>query len=794
MPPMPMMSRFAHWVLSHRRAVVVAWCGLLLVAGALGSRVQGVIKGGSDGVPGSPSVTTIERAVGAGIPAGTFFPFLVLVRHEHLSVHDPAFRDGVDRLTAALEQVAGGGAVQSYWSTSRVDLLGRDRHTALVIFRSNVERLNHAEVLTGDVRAAVRGAGLPRGFTAWVTGTAPMYFDLDRQSASDLLTAERIGIPITLVILLLAFRAPVAAVLPLLLAAAAVTVGSAVLFLLSHVTTVSVFSLNVISMIGLGLGVDYALFVVAGVRRLLARGHPPREAVACAIGEAGHAIVVSGGAVVLAFGSLLLVNIPFLGSLAIAGMAIVVTAVAAALTLLPAVLSFAGPALNWPRADRFARDDGASVWARWTAFVMRRPLASLLVSLSVLAVFLLPLPRLQPWNIGVRDLGSQMEAREGYIVLAESFEQGWIGPAILQLETPRANGVWDPAVQQAVVEIADRLAEDARVARVTGFPDVVLTARSLHVSAGSREALPEQLRDASQDVVSPDGHLAIVVVVPAGAAEGPESMALLDEWRRDAWPELSGLGVRVSISGTAALTRDFDDEVFGRMPLVVAALLGSTFLLLLVAFRSVLVPLKAILLTLLSVLASYGFLVYVFQDGVGARWIGLDAPGGLNSFIVLVLFTILFGLSMDYEVFLLSRVKAEYEATGNDRRAVSLGVSQTAGAISSAAAIMVSIFLGFGFTRLVATRQFGLGLAFAVALDATLVRLVMVPALMALLGGRNWWMPAWLGQLGWSAQRFRYTPALSPQHDARRRPPAIHDDAVESRARGWRRRLGARRP
>ena len=425
---------------------------------------------------------------------------------------------------------------------------------------------------------------------------------------------------------------------------------------------------------------------------------------------------------------------------------------------------------------------------------MRRPLASLLVSLSVLAVFLLPLPRLQPWNIGVRDLGSQMEAREGYGVLAESFEQGWIGPAILQLETSRANGVWDPAVQQAVVEIADRLAEDARVARVTGFPDVVSTARSLHVSAGSREALPEQLRDASQDVVSPDGRLAIVVVVPAGAAEGPESMALLDEWRRDAWPELTGHGVRVSISGTAALTRDFDDEVFGRMPLVVAALLGSTFLLLLVAFRSVLVPLKAILLTLLSVLASYGFLVYVFQDGVGARWIGLDPPGGLNSFIVLVLFTILFGLSMDYEVFLLSRVKAEYEATGNDRRAVSLGVSQTAGAISSAAAIMVSIFLGFGFTRLVATRQFGLGLAFAVALDATLVRLVMVPALMALLGSRNWWMPAWLGQLGWSAQRFRYTRALSPQHDARRRPPAIHDDAVESRARGWRRRLGAWRP
>ena len=218
-------------------------------------------------------------------------------------------------------------------------------------------------------------------------------------------------------------------------------------------------------------------------------------------------------------------------------------------------------------------------------------------------------------------------------------------------------------------------------------------------------------------------------------------MALSDELRRDHWPEFQGLPVRVGVSGASALTRDFDDELFGRLPLVMATLLTVTFLLLVVSFRSILLPLKAIVLNLLSVLASYGFLVYVFQDGFGARWIGLDPPGGLNSFIVLVLFTVLFGLSMDYEVFLLSRVEAEYRMSGESASAVMRALEATGRTISGAAAVMVSIFTCFGFTTLVATREFGLGLAFAVAFDATVIRLVMAPALLVLFGDANWWMP-----------------------------------------------------
>jgi RND superfamily putative drug exporter len=735
------MSTLASWVLRHRGVTIFVWSVLIGVSGLFASRLQDVLKGASDGVPGSKSVETIERAVADGIPAGTFFPFLVLLRNDCLRVQDARFQVAAQAIEDSLGTVPGGGAVRSYWNTGRVDLLGKDRQTALILFRSNVATLNEAEVLTREVRAAIRRARLPDGFRALVTGTAPMYFDLDRQSSADLLRAERVGLPVTLIILLAAFGSPLAAGLPVLLALSAVTISSAGLFFLSRVTTVSVFSENVVSMIGLGVGVDYALFIVSSFRAALAQGGGVRESAMRAVEDAGGTIVVSGLAVAIGFCALFLVNVPFLRSMAAGGILVVLTTVAASLTLLPVVLSYAGAVVSWPRRHPQPSRDGTAVWGRWAGLVMRRPWTFLVAGLTILAVFVAPVGRLQPWNVGVEDLFPDLEAREGYDVLADEFEQGAIGPTILLVEAPIGRTMWDPDFQHGVAALSQRLSDDPRIARVHGFPDLLSVANSLHRSVRSPADLPERLQQPARDVLSADDRMALIVLLPSSAPAARESMAMIDDLRHDAWPELRGLRARIGISGTTALTKDFDDEVFGRMRVVVPAVLGTTFLVLLVSFRSVLIPLKAIMLNLMSVLASYGFLVYVFQDGRGATWVDLSPPGGLNSFIVLVLFTVLFGLSMDYEVFLLSRVRDAYLATGDNVRAVSLGVQQTAGSISSAALVMVSIFTSFGFTRLVATRELGLGLAFAVALDATLVRLVLVPALMALLGKFNWWFP-----------------------------------------------------
>jgi RND superfamily putative drug exporter len=240
---------------------------------------------------------------------------------------------------------------------------------------------------------------------------------------------------------------------------------------------------------------------------------------------------------------------------------------------------------------------------------------------------------------------------------------------------------------------------------------------------------------------APDGRAALVMLVPRSAPESAETVSFVRELRMETWPDLRAADLRVRVGGFNAAIIDFDEELFGSVKRVVPLVLGVTFVVLLIAFRSIVVPLKAIAMNLISVLAAYGFLVYVFQDGIGARFIGLVPPGGLNSFIVLMLFTILFGLSMDYEVFLLSRIKEEYRRSGDNAASVVSGLSQTGGLITSAALIMVVLFGSFGFTRLVATREFGLGLAFAVALDATLIRLVLVPVLMGLFGRANWWWP-----------------------------------------------------
>jgi RND superfamily putative drug exporter len=255
------------------------------------------------------------------------------------------------------------------------------------------------------------------------------------------------------------------------------------------------------------------------------------------------------------------------------------------------------------------------------------------------------------------------------------------------------------------------------------------------------DAMPAPVRGAAAKVVSADGRIAILKLMTPGPPEDRATIAYLRRLRAQNWPEMDGAGLKVSWGGYAGVLADFDAELFGRLPWVVLAVLLLTFGVLAALFKSVVLPLKATILNLVSVLSAYGFLVLVFQEGRLAEWIGLDPPGGLNAYVVVMMFTILFGLSMDYEVFLLSRVREEHRASGDDARAVAIGLGETAGIITSAALIMISIFAAFGFTRLVPTREFGLGLAFAVALDASIIRVMLVPALMAISGRRNWWWP-----------------------------------------------------
>lgn len=710
------MTPCIQFVLRHARVVFAIWALVLACATVLALRLPSVIHGGTDAIRDSDSgqvTSMLDQQFGRGAS----FSFAVIVTHRELSVDDPEFPAAVDQVAAVLRALPRVKAVSHHWTTGAAELLGRDRQSALLLVTPNVDSYFEAEELTGSLRAALRGVAATRGFATMVTGAPAMFYDITRHSSADLLRAERIGIPITLLILLLVFRAPLAAVLPLVLAFVAVTLASAALYGLSRWMPISIFAHNVVTMIGLGIGVDYALLAITGFRRCLAQGCGVPEAVLKATAHTASAVVVSGIAVGIGFLALFLVHARFLHGMAWGGLIVVFATLTASLTLLPVLLLWWGGAMNWPRNPRREPSDGTlenTMWSRLARRVMAHPWRYLIPTGAVLALLAAPAFWMQSRNVSVGDMPSDFEARRGLNALQRNFEAGWMGPIILLLGTPARTDPRQAASREAVQAIAARLGRDPRVARIQGYP---------------RQPGAQAQR------------YQVILLIPTLPPERPEMIAFVRALRADTWPEAKSAGLVAKVGGASAMIADFDAELLGSLWRIIPLVLAVTFVVLLIAFRSVLIPAKAVLTNLLSVLAAYGFLVLVFQEGAGAALLGIDPPGGLNSLVVLMLFTILFGLSMDYEVFLLRQIEEAYRRTGDNRTAVATGLARSAGLITSAAAIMVCLFGSFGFTHLTATREFGLGLAFAVALDATLIRLLLVPAMMELFGDANWWWP-----------------------------------------------------
>jgi uncharacterized membrane protein YdfJ with MMPL/SSD domain len=702
------MRALIHFALRRPKSVIVIWLVLVAAAAPFAARLAGVLRGSTDTVPGSPSELVagdLDRSFGEG--SAFVFPAVLT---SSFPTSDPRFAAAAMSLGRVLDSAGVSAApARHYWNTGDPRLLGRDGHSALVLITPRARTFFDAESAVSQIRSAAARAMVGSGFEIKVTGMVSLFHDLDANASEDLMRAERVGIPLTLVVLLLVFGAPIAAGLPLVLALGTIAITLAVLYFLSRVMPVSVFAQNAVTMVGLGIGVDYALFLVSRFREELGRGAPLRSAVETAALQAGHVVVVSGLAVATGFLALFMVHIRFLHTLALGGVAVVMTSLLITLTLLPALLCLIGKRVNWPRRESRRASGTRALWSRWARETMRHPWRYLVPTLVVLAILVAPTLRLKAWNMGARDLSPDMEARQGYEILDRNFAAGWMGPIAIVVKAEGDGTIRTAERQAAITDIYTRFAP---------------------------------VQAASMVVPSPDGRSALLLLVPRSAPESGEVMKLVRALRTDSWSEARRAGLAVAIGGFSASILDFDSELFGSLKRVIPAVLAITLIALVFAFRSIVVPVKAITLNLISVLAAYGFLVYVFQEGVGAHMIGLVPPGGLNSFIVLMLFTILFGLSMDYEVFLLGRIKEEYQRSGDNATSVVNGLAQTGGLITSAALIMVVLFGSFGFTRLTATREFGLGLAFAVALDATVIRVVLVPVLMGLLGRANWWFPA----------------------------------------------------
>ncbi|MEU9715090.1 MMPL family transporter [Streptomyces sp. NPDC047976] len=536
--------------------------------------------------------------------------------------------------------------------------------------------------------------------------------------------SELIGLLAAAAILFLAFGSLVAAALPIGMAVFGLTVGVATMTVLAGVTDVPSFAPVLGSMVGLGVGIDYALFVLARHREYLARGLDPHEAAGRAVATAGRPVVFAGGTVVVSILGMAVANVPFMTVGGIAVSIVVLIMVLASVTLLPAFLGAAGPRLARAgrigralRAGRLLRRRGAvpdavpaAGWRRWIGHVSRHPVLYAVGAAVLLLTATLPVLGLR---VGLPDDGSLPHSRterRAYDLVAEGFGPGINGPLVIAADPAGDPGVLDRLVGAVAADPGIASVAPTHVDRATG--------------------------------------IATLVVFPATGPQDKATAATIARLRADVLPTAIGHGpARAHVGGAAASLSDVGRRTSQRLPVFVATVLAMSFLLLMLVFRSILVPLKAVLLNLLSIGAAYGIMVAVFQWGWGGALIGLEATVPIVSFIPMFLFAILFGLSMDYEVFLLSRVREEYLRTGDNGTAIVEGVSGTARIITSAALIMVAVFLSFAVADDPSAKMFGLGLATAIFIDATVVRMVLVPATMTLLGRTNWWLPKWLDRM-----------------------------------------------
>ncbi|MFF4868622.1 MMPL family transporter [Streptomyces sp. NPDC000961] len=703
------MAAIARWCIRHRLVAVLLW--LLALGGAgTGAILAGNAYSNDYEVPGTESgraTALLERGFhGLGGDADT-----IVWHTERGSVRADAVQE---RMTGVLREVAelpGVAAVTSPYgdAAGRISEDGRTAY-ATVTFAEQADDVpeSQAKALVDTAKgAATDDLRVELGGTVVALTEAPGGH-----------VAEVVGVAVAAVVLFLAFGSLAASALPIATALVSVGIAYSGIVLLGHLMTVADFAPMLGMLVGLGVGIDYALFIVTRHRKGLKRGLSVAEAAETAVATTGRAVVFAGATVCIALLGMLILRLSFLNGVAIAASLTVVLTVAASVTLLPALLSLIGTHALSRRERRTLAEHGpqpelpTGFAARWSAFVERHP--KLLGAVAAVVMTVLALPTLS-LHLGTSDQGNgpaTATTRKAYDLLAEGFGPGVNGPLTLVAGLDGAD---------------DRIALDQLPAALSATKGVAAVSPVTYNSSGDT---------------------AVLTVVPDSSPQSKATSELVDRLRQDVLPRAeAGTSLDVNVGGVTASYDDFAEIIVGKLPLFVGVVIALGCLLLLLAFRSIGIPLKAAAMNVMAVAGAFGVVVTVFQWGWGSELLGLGSAGPIEPFLPVIMVSVLFGLSMDYQVFLVSRMYEEWLETGDNRRAVRVGLAETSRVINSAAVIMISVFLAFVLSGDRVIAMFGIALAAAVALDAFVLRTLLVPALMHLLGGANWWLPKGLDRL-----------------------------------------------
>lgn len=763
-----MFARWGRFVYRRRRWVAALALVVAAVSLTFASRTSSVLSTGGWYDPSSQS-QKVAAQLAADFGQGGSSMVVLFTAPGRTDAASPAFQAQIGQAVAGLKSDPRVASVVGYTQTGSKAFISTSGNASWVLVNLSVSEDQAISVVDG-IRSEIHA---PSGMTVALTGSAPLAQAQQNQSEADLSQAESVSLPIALFILLLVFGSLVAAGLPLTVAGLTIPTALGIVYFVAQHTLMSIFVTSVITMLGLALAIDYSLFMVSRFREELACGATVEEAVERTVATSGKAVTFSGTAVAIGLSGLILFRAPTISSMGIGGALIAVCSVVYALTFLPAVLSILGPRverLRVPNPFRFGRTRaagadamaelvpeaavpaGSGLWARIAAGVMARPVVVLVPILAMLLAFGIPFLGEKPGLPGADVLPATSEARIAWDAIQNDFPAGQSQPIDVLVKVQG-----DPlsaANVAALQAYSERLAGLRGVAAVSG-PFSLTNGAGQPMAMTQVSALltapPSQRPAALNGMLATDVRGSLVhlqVITPTPGTQAAQDLV------RSIRAINPGPGISAQVGGLDASTVDFLDAQNAQLPIAIVYILAAMALMLLLQFGSVVLPIKAVVMTMLSLTASFGALVWIFQDGNLSQFLGFTAPGMTIAIVPILMFSIIFGLSMDYEVLLLSRIQEAYRRTGDTRLAVADGLARTGRVITGAALIMVSVFAAFGLAQIIVIKSLGIGMAIAVLIDATIIRALLVPATMRLLGRAAWWAPSRLsgltGRVGFS--------------------------------------------
>ena len=729
-------DRLGRFAVRRRWWIVATWAVILLAALPFAPRAPGALSAGGfilDDLESARAKQLLQAELGVEPSA-----FVLVYTSDTLTAGTSAWLAAVSTATGDVAKAPHVTRILSHALAPRQ--VSADGHTAYDIVFLDLPPDDSPDAIP-PVEAALHQVP---GLRVQVAGGPAFYGDVQKVTETDLRRSEVISLPLAALALLIVFGSLVAAGVPLAIGGASVLVALAGIFVVASVIPMSIFVLNLATLLGLGLGVDYSLLMTSRFREELARREGPdrvAEAVRVTVATAGRAVFFSGLTVLLGLLGLVLFEFMILRSVGIAGAIVVGITVAAATTLLPALLAILGTRIDRLSIRKVTIEPGTDgPWARLARAVMRRPVAVLVPTLTILLVLGIPFLHVRFNAPDATILPTSVPSREAYDVLAREFGEGEFAPIVIAIRT--TGPATDPANVAALYAYSRRLAADPRISRVAGYVDVDprLTLAQYQLLYGSPGGPPDRFVAAELGATTRGDLTAFTLYTPYGP-NSDVARGLVHVLRDPAGPLAPPAGATILVGGGAADVEDVVSRVWSDFPRTAAFIVITTFLVLFVLLRSVVLPVKALVMNTLSIVASFGALVWIFQDGNLSALLGFQPLGFVETTQPVILFCVLFGLSMDYEVFLLSRMKEAWDRTGDNTEAVARGLERSGRIVSSAALIVVVVAGSFAFADIVLIKALGMGVAIAVALDATIVRALLVPATMRLLGKWNWWVP-----------------------------------------------------